>query len=128
MNLSYRASAPFNTDIVDSAEGVVLYQTETDKAARPTTRVKKLIPGTEDVKVLAEIHWATLKSHADILYRGEKLQMSDLLQKQGHSSKLYVYYLGGTFLPLIHILNFPSGHERSLRGTGNNTNGKSTLH
>ncbi|KIJ26186.1 hypothetical protein M422DRAFT_71957 [Sphaerobolus stellatus SS14] len=84
MNLSFRSSDPLDTLIVDSTNGAVLYHTETHNVVDRTTRVNKYIPGTQEAKVLAEIHWETLTTNsANILYRGQKLKVSDFLPRQG---------------------------------------------
>ncbi|KIJ42265.1 hypothetical protein M422DRAFT_254670 [Sphaerobolus stellatus SS14] len=104
MNLSFRSSDPLDMVIVDSTNGAVLYHTEMHNVVDQTTRVNKYISGTQEAKVLAEIHWERLTTQsANVLYRGQKLKMSDFLPRQG----LIMYiYEAARCLTFIHIHNF----------------------
>jgi len=88
MNLSFLQNDPLNTVIVNSADGAVMYATETHKLVNSATTIKRMVPGVEGGQTIAEIHWGTLTFRSPrVKYRGEELRTSDFLLKESLFSR-----------------------------------------
>jgi len=78
MNISFCQTDPLNTVIVNSADDIALFQTETHGLVDKTTTVNRIIPKVEDFQESTKINWGTLTFNLpQVHYRGRELRTSE---------------------------------------------------